>query len=115
LKAGEIVLVNLVLPREKFWGVLHETSPAGVTVRGLALDSLESWMRELAREGEASFFPATVFFPLHRVERVFADESSGEMESYADRFRAIVGKDVRDYLSWPPPARADANPKKSRS
>lgn len=102
MKPGEIVLVNLVAPREKFWGVLQETTPAGVTVRGLALDALDSWMRELASEAEPSFFPATVFFPLHRVERLFADESLGEMESYAERFRTIVGKEVRDFLSWPP-------------
>ena len=111
MKPGEIVLVNLVLPREKFWGILHETSPAGVTVRGLALDTLDSWMREVAGGGEPSFFPATVFFPLHRVERLFADESLGEMDSYAERFRAIVGKDVRDFLSWPPKVSA----RKSRS
>lgn len=102
MKPGEIVLVNLVGPREKFWGILHETSPAGVTVRGLALDTLDGWMREVAAGGEPSFFPATVFFPLHRVERLFADESLGEMDSYAEKFRAVVGKDVRDYLSWPP-------------
>jgi hypothetical protein len=111
VKPGEIVLVNLVGPREKFWGILHETSPAGVTVRGLALDTLDAWMREVAGGGEPSFFPATVFFPLHRVERLFADESLGEMDSYAERFRAIVGKDVRDFLSWPPKVPA----RKSRS
>ncbi|MDQ5858149.1 MAG: hypothetical protein M3542_07745 [Acidobacteriota bacterium] len=98
MRPGQIVLVNLVAPREKFWGVLHDTSPAGVTVRGLALDAVESWMRELGRKGEPTFFPATVFFPLHRVERVFADETLGEAESYAERFRAIVGRDVREYL-----------------
>jgi len=102
VKPGEIVLVNLIGPREKFWGILHETSPAGVTVRGLALDTLDGWMREVAGGGEPTFFPATVFFPLHRVDRLFADESLGEMDSYAERFRAIVGKDVRDFLSWPP-------------
>lgn len=85
-------------PREKFWGVLHDTSPSGVTVRGIALDAFESWMREVARRVETSSFPATVFFPLHRVERVFADETSGEVESYAERFRSIVGEDVRNYL-----------------
>ena len=111
MKPGEIVLVNLVGPREKFWGILHETSPAGVTVRGLALDTLDGWMREVAGGGEPSFFPATVFFPLHRVERLFADESLGEMDSYAEKFRAVVGKDVRDYLSWPPKVSA----RKSRS
>jgi hypothetical protein len=98
VKIGEIVLVHLVGPREKFWGLLHETSPSGVTVRGIALDAFESWMRELARGAEPSSFPATVFFPLHRVERIFADESAGEFQSYAEKFRGIVGGDVRDYL-----------------
>jgi hypothetical protein len=98
VKTGEIVLVHLVSPREKFWGVLLETSPSGVTVRGLSLDSFESWMRELARGAPPSSFPATVFFPLHRVERVFADETAGEVESYAERFRAVVGEDVREHL-----------------
>lgn len=98
MKSGEFVLVHLVLPREKFWGLLLETSSSGVTVRGLALDSFESWMRELARGSELSCHPATVFFPLHRVERIFADERSGEVESYAERFRSLVGEDARDYL-----------------
>ncbi len=115
MKPGQVVFVNLVAPREKFWGVLHDTSPAGVTVRGLALDAVDSWIRELAREGEASFFPATVFFPLHRVERVFADESSGEVESYEEKFRAVVGRDVLEFLSWPPRTRTDPDAKKLRS
>jgi hypothetical protein len=98
VKPGGLVLVHLVAPREKFWGVLQDTSAAGVTVRGIALDAFESWMREVARSAETSSFPATVFFPLHRVERVFADEASGEVESYAERFRSVVGEDVKNYL-----------------
>lgn len=98
MKPGGVVLVHLVAPREKFWGVLHDTSPSGVTVRGIALDAFESWMREVARGAEASSFPATVFFPLHRVERVFADETLGEVESYAEKFRGLVGRDVREFL-----------------
>jgi len=98
VKSGELVLVHLVAPREKFWGILHETNPSGVTVRGLALDAFESWMREIARGAPPSSFPATVFFPLHRVERIFADETSGEIESYAERFLSVVGADARDYL-----------------
>jgi len=98
VKPGEIVLVNLVSPREKFWGVLHDTSAAGVTVRGIALDAFESWTREIARGAEPSCFPATVFFPLHRVERVFADEASGELKSYSEKFRSVVGEDVTNYL-----------------
>jgi len=98
MKSGELVLVHLVAPREKFWGILQETSPSGVTVRGLGLDAFETWMREIARRAPSSSFPATVFFPLHRVERIFADETSGEIESYADRFLSVVGGDARDYL-----------------
>ncbi|MEP6471286.1 MAG: hypothetical protein ABJC28_04660 [Acidobacteriota bacterium] len=98
MKAGSFVVVHLVLPREKFWGVLHEASPSGVTVRGIALDAFESWAREVARGGETSSFPATVFFPMHRVERVFADETSGEVASYAERFEQIVGEDVGGFL-----------------
>ncbi len=47
MKSGELVLVHLVAPREKFWGILQETSPSGVTVRGLGLDAFETWMREI--------------------------------------------------------------------
>ena len=98
MKAGELVVVHLVAPREKFWGILRETSPSGVTLRGLGLDAFEIWMREIARGGPSSSFPATVFFPLHRVGRIFADETSGEVESYGEKFRSIVGEDARDYL-----------------
>lgn len=99
MKTGELVLVYLGAPREKFLGILRETTPAGVTVRGLGLDLFEGWIRELARGGPFSAFPTTVFFPLHRVERMFLDETAGEVESYAERFRAVVGGEVRDYLT----------------
>ena len=99
MKTGDFVLVQLVSPREKFWGLLRDSDPSGVTVRGLTLDGFEDWMREIARKEPPSFFPATVFFPLHRVERIFADETMGEVVSFADRFRKIVGEDARYYLT----------------
>jgi hypothetical protein len=98
MKPGQLVLVHLVGPREKFWGVLVDTSPSGVTVRGLGLDLFDAWMREVAKGRAESSHPATVFFPLHRVERIFADEAAGDVESYAERFIGVVGADVRDYL-----------------
>lgn len=98
MNPGQLVLVHLVGPREKFWGVLVDTSPSGVTVRGLALDLFDGWMREVAKGGTLSSSPATVFFPMHRVERIFADESAGEIESYAERFIGVVGRSVRDFL-----------------
>lgn len=99
MKSEEYVLVYLVNPREKFWGILKGLEPSGVTVRGLTLDAFEGWLREIARKEPVSFLPATVFFPLHRVEKIFADETVGEVVSFADRFRRQVGEDARYYLT----------------
>jgi hypothetical protein len=98
LRVGAFVLVHLVNPREKFWGLLEEKDSAGITVRGLSLDGFDEWLREISRGGPSSLFPATVFFPIHRVERIFADETAGEIVSYADRLRGLTGNDPRSYL-----------------
>jgi hypothetical protein len=99
VNAGDFVLVQLVNPREKFWGILRDRDPSGVTVRGLTLDSFDGWMREIAKREPPSFFPGTVFFPMHRVERIFADETVGEVTSFADRFKQVVGEDARYHLT----------------
>ncbi len=99
MKPGDYVLVQLVNPREKFWGVLKDRDVSGVTVRGLTLEGFEGWVREIAHKEPLSFYPATVFFPLHRVERIFADETVGEVISFADRFRRAVGEDARYHLT----------------
>jgi hypothetical protein len=99
MEVGSFVLVHLVSPREKFWGILRAASPAGVTVRGLTLEGFEGWLREIAHKEPLSFHPSTVFFPLHRVERIFQDETSGDVVSFADRFKKQVGEDARYHLT----------------
>jgi len=99
MKPGDYVLLHLVSPREKFWGILRDIQPAGITVRGLTLDGFEGWLREITHKEPLSFLPATVFFPLHRIERVFLDETSGDVVSFADRFRRQVGEDARYHLT----------------
>lgn len=99
MKPGDYVLLHLVSPREKYWGVLRDIQPAGITVRGLTLDGFEGWLREITHKEPLSFLPATVFFPLHRIERVFLDETSGDVVSFADRFRRQVGEDARYHLT----------------
>jgi hypothetical protein len=99
MKPGDFVLVNLSNPREKFWGILKERDATGVVIRGLSLEGFEGWMREIARKDSPSFFPATVFFPMPRVERIFADETQGEVISFAERFQKAVGEDARYYLT----------------
>lgn len=98
MKAGSFVLVHLASPREKFWGLLEHSDASGVTLRGLGVDGFEAWLREIVHEASPTFSPATVFFPLHRVERMSLDETIGEAVSLADRFRRVVGEDPRGYL-----------------
>jgi len=87
---GTIVLVTLSAPREKFWGVLLEVSAAGLSLRGLDLNSFEDFVH-LVRSGEPAC-PAAVFFPMHRVERMEADEHSGDIPSLKERFQEKTGR-----------------------
>lgn len=87
---GATVLVTLGEPREKFWGVLLELSAAGISLRGLDLNSFDDFVH-MVRSGEPAC-PAAVFFPMHRVERMEADEHSGDIPSLKDRFQEKTGR-----------------------
>ena len=94
-----LVIVNLVNPKEKFFGVLRALSAAGVTVRAINLDSFEDWIHQIARGEESEIEMITMFAPLFRVERIFLDEPAGSIQSYAQRFEQVVGRSVQDYLA----------------
>jgi len=87
---GAVVLLTLSAPREKFWGVLLQVSAAGISLRGLELNSFEDFVH-LVRAGEPAS-PAAVFFPMHRVERMEADEHSGDLPSLKERFQEKTGR-----------------------
>jgi hypothetical protein len=93
-----LVIVNLVNPKEKFFGVLGSLSAAGVTLRAVNLDSFEDWIRQLAGDEAPDIDLATMFFPLFRVERIFLDEPAGAIKSFAQRFEDVVGRPIREYL-----------------
>ena len=93
-----LVLVNLVNPKEKFFGVLRALSPAGATMRAVNLDSFDDWVRQIARGDEPSIEMVTMFVPLFRVERIFLDEPSGAIKSYSQRFEDVVGMRIAQYL-----------------
>lgn len=95
---GALVIVNLITPKEKFFGVLTSLSPAGVTMRAVNLDSFEDWIRQIARDEEQDIDVLMMFFPLFRVERIFLDEPSGAIKSYSQRFEEVVGSPIRQYL-----------------
>ena len=96
---NSLVIVNLVNPKEKFFGVLRALSAAGVTMRAVNLDSFEDWVHQIARGEESEIEMITMFAPLFRVERIFLDEPAGSIQSYAQRFEQVVGRTVQDYLA----------------
>ncbi len=93
-----LIIVNLVNPKEKFFGILSALSPAGVTFRAINLDSFEDWIHQIARDEEPNLDLLTMFVPLFRVERIFLDEASGSIKSYAQRFREVVGHELREVI-----------------
>lgn len=95
---SSLVIVNLVNPKEKFFGILTALSQAGVTLRGINLDAYEDWIRQIAHRDESNLDVTTMFFPLFRVERIYLDEPSGAIKSYAQRFHDVTGMGVHTYL-----------------
>jgi hypothetical protein len=93
-----LVIINLVNPKEKFFGVLLALSAAGITVRAINLDSFDDWVREVTRGDELNLDLITMFVPLFRVERVFLDEPSGAIKSFAQRFEDAAGTPLAKYL-----------------
>jgi hypothetical protein len=94
-----IVIVSLHSPREKVWGELLSITPAGVTVRGVDLNSFDHFVKQINEpESERMGLP-TVFFPITRVERVSLDEPSGAIPSMSDIFARKVGRSLAEYLA----------------
>ena len=106
LVPGEPVVLYLHNPREKLWGVLLQLEPAGVVLRGLDLAVFDDWVRQQIR-GEDGIGPATLFYPMGRVERMERDETSGPIESLADRFERQVGRGVLEVMGLLPTDEAD--------
>jgi hypothetical protein len=93
---GAPVLMTLSTPREKFWGSIIAVSNAGVSIRGIGLESFEDFVRQV-RDGDAVTASA-VFFPMHRIERMELDERNGEMPSMFERFKVKCGHDASEFL-----------------
>ena len=99
LPNSSIIIVNLVNPKEKFWGVLLATTQVGVTLRGINLESFEDWVNQLARrDDEPTLGLVTMFVPMLRVERIYIDEPVGSIPSYSDHFANRVGQAPRSFL-----------------
>jgi hypothetical protein len=95
---NSIVIVSLVSPKEKIWGQLMLLESKGVTVRGIELDAFDDFLRQVIQQEETAVGLNTVFFPMHRVERIMVDEPCGSIPSLSQRFQAKVGLSIREYL-----------------
>ena len=95
------VVLFLREPKEKIWGLLLALDAGGVVVRGLDLTAFDDWLRQEARREESLIHPTTLFYPMHRVERVERDESVGPIPGCADRFATEVGRSVFEALGLP--------------
>jgi hypothetical protein len=98
VELNSIVIVSLTEPKEKVWGQLLALSPAGITLRGIDLNSFDDWVRQLLDREETALGMPVVFYPMHRVERMARDEPSGSLPSLSDRFKQKVGLTLQQYL-----------------
>jgi hypothetical protein len=80
------------------WGQILLLKSEGVTVRGIELDSFNDFIRQVIQQEETAVGLNTVFFPMHRVERIMVDEPSGSIPSLSQRFQAKVGLTIQEYL-----------------
>lgn len=98
MDTGRIVVVSCAAPKEKFWGLLLSLEAVGATVRGLPVEAFEDWLRPFIAGSPHLIGAVTLFLPLHRIERIEVDESSGAVEGLADRFTRLTGRDPRREL-----------------
>jgi hypothetical protein len=99
MKSGAIVVLHLVNPNEKYWGLLESLAEAGITLRGISLTSFEDWVSAVVHQDEGMALGlTTIFFPMARVERMFLDEPVGQIESLAQSFERRAGMSLGDYL-----------------
>jgi hypothetical protein len=94
-----IVLLTLHSPRQKFFGRLLSLNPSGVELRGVPLESLEDLARQL-RAGEKAG-PSTLFFPMHRMERLELDEAAGDVPALGATFTEQAGCTLRSVFGGP--------------
>ncbi len=94
--SNAVVLVTLNSPREKFWGAILNLAPAGISVRGIDLNSVEDFIRQV-KAGDL-VTPNAVFFPMHRIERIELDLRNGDIPSLQERFQAKTGFEFPDLL-----------------
>ncbi len=98
METNSIVILTLSSPRERIWGQLIALTPAGITVRGMELSAFDEVLRQISTGESGAGTLSTVFYPMHRVEKMALDETIGEIPSLAERFQQKVGLTLHEFL-----------------
>jgi hypothetical protein len=98
MEVNSIVICTLNSPKEKIWGLLMSLNAAGISMRGIDINSFDDFVRQVVNQEEDIVGMASVFFPMHRVERIVSDEPSGTLPSLSDQFYKKVGVTIEEYL-----------------
>ena len=88
-RSGALVVLTLQSPREKLFGAVLSLASFGLVFAGIPLESIDDFIAQL-RDGE-KILPPTLFFPMHRVERIELDQRSGDVPSISERFHNKSG------------------------
>jgi hypothetical protein len=94
-----IVIVSLHTPKEKIWGELLAISTAGITLRGIDLNSFDHFIRQINEPDAERIGVPTLFFPMARIERITLDEPSGSIPSMDQLFSRKIGRSLIEYLA----------------
>ena len=94
-----IVIVSLHTPKEKVWGELLAISTAGITIRGIDLNSFDHFIRQINEPDAERIGVPTLFFPMTRIERITMDEPAGAIPSMNELFSRKIGRTLTEYLA----------------
>jgi len=72
---------------------------AGITLRGIDLNSFDDFIRQVMEPDGARVGLPTVFLPMQRIERIALDEPTGSIPSLSEMFEKRTGRSIRDYLA----------------
>ncbi|HWP84889.1 MAG TPA: hypothetical protein VNN17_06850 [Terriglobia bacterium] len=101
MERDSLVIVSLNEPKEKMWGRLLSLDAAGATIQGIDLNSFDDWLRQVVESEPGLHRMSTVFYPMHRIERIALDEPAGEIPSIGQRFEQRLGMSLLEYLEAP--------------
>ena len=96
---GSIVVAYLHEPKEQLWGVLKSIEPTGFVISGIPLPTFDDWLHEVSQGTTHGMGFSTLFFPLHRMEKLLLDEPLEGVPSLHDRFSSRMGISLLEYLA----------------